>query len=108
MAIHTESAPTAVAAPPTPSRSDAELSVEGLWKVFGAKASDVACDESMERLSVQDIKKKTGCAVAVRDVSFDVAAGEAVGIVGESGCGKTVTVRCLVGLLAGTARITTG
>ena len=29
----------------------------------------------------------------VQDVSFDVAAGEIVGIVGESGCGKTVTAR---------------
>jgi glycine betaine/proline transport system ATP-binding protein len=76
VAIHTESAPKAAVAPPTPGRGDAELSVQGLWKVFGAKASDVACDETMERLSVQDIKKKTGCAVAVRDVSFDVGCGE--------------------------------
>lgn len=35
---------------------------------------------------------------AVRDVSFAVAAGEAVGIVGESGCGKTTTARMLLRL----------
>ena len=99
MAIHTESAPTAVVAPPTPRRSDAELSVNGLWKVFGAKGSDVACDDSMERLSVQDIKKKTGCAVAVRDVSFDVGAGEVFVVMGLSGSGKSTLVRCLTRLI---------
>ena len=35
---------------------------------------------------------------AVRGVSFEVGAGEAVGIVGESGCGKTTTARMLLRL----------
>jgi peptide/nickel transport system ATP-binding protein len=35
----------------------------------------------------------------IRDVSFSVAAGERVGIVGESGCGKTVTGLSLLRLL---------
>src|ERR1700761_711023 len=35
----------------------------------------------------------------VRDISFAVAAGERVGIVGESGCGKTVTGLSLLRLL---------
>ncbi|MFZ0693270.1 MAG: ABC transporter ATP-binding protein [Alphaproteobacteria bacterium] len=38
---------------------------------------------------------------AVSDVSFRVAAGEAFGLVGESGCGKTTVLRALAGLLAG-------
>jgi len=99
VAIHTESAPTAVASPPNPDRGETELSVEGLWKIFGAKASDVARDESMERLSVQDIKKKTGCAVAVRDVSFDVGHGEVFVVMGLSGSGKSTLVRCLTRLI---------
>lgn len=35
---------------------------------------------------------------AVRDVSFHVMPGEVVGIVGESGCGKSVTAQCVVRL----------
>jgi ABC-type glutathione transport system ATPase component len=36
---------------------------------------------------------------AVSEVSFDVAAGEVVGLVGESGCGKSSTALALLGLL---------
>ncbi|WP_052433254.1 dipeptide/oligopeptide/nickel ABC transporter permease/ATP-binding protein [Streptacidiphilus carbonis] len=49
-----------------------------------------------------------GEVTVVRGVGFDVAPGECVGIVGESGCGKTVTARSLVGLLPGGARVVAG
>jgi peptide/nickel transport system ATP-binding protein len=45
---------------------------------------------------------------AVDDVSFAVARGEALGLVGESGCGKTMTLRAVMGLLPAAARVSAG
>jgi peptide/nickel transport system permease protein len=44
----------------------------------------------------------------VSDVSFQIGAGQRVGLVGESGCGKSVTAMALLGLLKGTGRVTSG
>ena len=54
-------------------------------------------------LEVRNLKKyfKTarGIVHAVDDVSFDIERGKTLGIVGESGCGKSTTGRCLLRLI---------
>jgi peptide/nickel transport system ATP-binding protein len=42
---------------------------------------------------------------AVKGVSFELRAGERIGLVGESGCGKTTTILALMGLLPGSASV---
>jgi peptide/nickel transport system ATP-binding protein len=44
------------------------------------------------------LQRKVGTVSAVADVSFDIRKGETLGLVGESGCGKTTIGRMLVGL----------
>ncbi|MDT8409288.1 MAG: ABC transporter ATP-binding protein [Wenzhouxiangellaceae bacterium] len=53
---------------------------------------------SVENLSV-DFSTEAGCVRAVDDVSFQVRPGQTLGIVGESGCGKSVTSLAIMGLL---------
>jgi oligopeptide/dipeptide ABC transporter ATP-binding protein len=45
---------------------------------------------------------------AVNDVSFTVERGEIVGIVGESGCGKSATIRSILGLIQPPGRVVAG
>ncbi len=53
---------------------------------------------SARELSVE-VRKGHGWQRVVEPLAFDVHAGEIVGVVGESGAGKTLTTRALVGLL---------
>ena len=47
-----------------------------------------------------------GPADAVRGVSFSLARGETLGLIGESGCGKSITAMSLMGLLPDSAQVT--
>jgi oligopeptide/dipeptide ABC transporter ATP-binding protein len=63
-------------------------------------------------LRVRDLrvsfKLDEGVVRAVDGVSFDVFPGQVVGIVGESGCGKSVTMKAILQLIEPPGRITSG
>src|SRR5215831_3596217 len=54
------------------------------------------------------IASRQGTVRAVDGVSFDVGAGEALGLVGEAGSGKSMTLRAVLGVLPPEARVTSG
>src|SRR5947207_13507426 len=69
--------------------SDILLEVKGLRKYFPIKRGVFS--------------KTVGNVKAVDDVAFTINRGETLGLVGESGCGKTTTGRCIIRLIEPTA-----
>ena len=61
----------------------------------------------VEHLRVE-VPTRRGTLVAVDDVSFDIAPGEVLGVVGESGAGKSLTGAAIIGLLEPPLRIAGG
>ena len=55
-----------------------------------------------------EFNPRRGTLVAIDDVSFDIAPGEVLGVVGESGAGKSITGTAVIGLLEPPGRIAGG
>src|SRR3954466_5396689 len=71
---------------PAPSSDDGLLVVDNVRKYFPITRGII-------------FQKQIGAVQAVDGVSFSVKPGETLGIVGESGCGKSPLARCIVKLL---------
>ncbi len=96
--------------------SSAKIICKHIWKLFGpypeqlvdtlraAGSTQVesAAAEGTSGLSKADALATTGHVVAVRDVSFAIAAGETFVVMGLSGSGKSTLLRCLPKLIAPT------
>jgi glycine betaine/proline transport system ATP-binding protein len=80
----------------------ATIEIRNLSKVFGADPRPALA--MLEQESGKDeIFKKTGLAVGLANVSFDVEEGEIVVVMGLSGSGKSTLVRCINRLIDPTA-----
>jgi phosphonate C-P lyase system protein PhnK len=98
----TQSAPEAVALPPW------ILKVEALGKVYGAGGASAVAGTGPD--TATSVSPSTGAIVAAWDVSFEVAPGEALGVIGESGSGKSTVMRTIAGdhpATAGSVRLRT-
>ena len=78
------------------------IKAEGIWKIFGRNAGRVIGTPDAD-LSRAELREKTGCVAAVRDVSFEVYPGEVFVVMGLSGSGKSTLVRTLIRLIEPTA-----
>jgi glycine betaine/proline transport system ATP-binding protein len=78
------------------------IRAERIWKIFGRNADKVIGTPDAD-LSRAELREKTGCVAAVRDVSFDVYPGEVFVVMGLSGSGKSTLVRTLIRLIEPTA-----
>jgi len=74
----------------SPETNKVLLEVKGLSKFFPIKSKGLR-------------RKVVGQVRAVDDVSFSIMEGETLGLVGESGCGKTTTARCIMRAMNATA-----
>ncbi|WP_327301254.1 glycine betaine/L-proline ABC transporter ATP-binding protein [Streptomyces goshikiensis] len=95
--------PHTATAPQTTATAESVFSVRDLWKVFGPKADRVPADQELRGLDPAELRERTGCTAAVRDVSFDVRKGEVFVVMGLSGSGKSTLVRCLTRLIEPTS-----
>ncbi|GIE84462.1 quaternary amine ABC transporter ATP-binding protein [Actinoplanes regularis] len=78
------------------------IAVRQLWKVFGPRPERVV-GTPLADLSRAELRARTGCLAAVRDVSFEVARNEVFVVMGLSGSGKSTLVRCLTRLIEPTS-----
>ena len=88
------------------------LPTEGAPPAEGARLTEEAPPAEAALLTVRHLSVsfpgRGGSVRVVEDVSFDVGPGQIVGIVGESGCGKSVTTAAVIGLLPGAGRVDGG
>jgi peptide/nickel transport system ATP-binding protein len=77
-----------------------------------AESMNVRATDEDAVLSVRDLKVEfptpIGLVRALNGVSFDVPRGKVLGVVGESGCGKSVTARAILQIIERPGRITDG
>ena len=62
----------------------------------------------MPVLEVRDLEVSFGSTRILRGVSFDLEAGQTLGVVGESGCGKSMTGFAVMGMLQSPGKVSAG
>jgi glycine betaine/proline transport system ATP-binding protein len=93
---------TSAAAPRVARDGPPLIRAQGIWKIFGPRGERLLGTEDAD-LPRRELRAKTGCVIAVRDVSIEVWPGEVFVVMGLSGSGKSTLVRTLIRLIEPTA-----
>jgi peptide/nickel transport system ATP-binding protein len=94
--------------PPAAALADTEVSADGdgTWPSVGNGATLISVQDLVKHFPIRGgklIRHTVGEAHAVCGISFDLAERETLGLVGESGCGKSTTARTVLQLLPATS-----
>ena len=76
---------------------ESRVSVRGLWKLYGPHPPEITPELAAKGKA--ELLEDSGTILALKDVNFDVAAGETFVVMGLSGGGKSTLVRTLIRLI---------
>lgn len=85
-----------------PMAQPVRLAVQNLWKIFGPDEATLLAQAWAHDATRAQVQQRTGNVIAVRDVSFEVRAGQVFVVMGLSGSGKSTLIRCLIRLIEAT------
>ena len=78
--------------------TEPQIVIKDLWKVFGRDPKRILKKE-LRGLSKEEIQKKTGCIVGMRNINLNIEKGQFYILMGLSGSGKSTLVRNLIRLV---------
>jgi len=81
-----------------------KIEVKSVYKIFGARDKE-ALRLAQEGLGKEEVLRRTGCTVALQDVTLSIPAGQIFVIMGLSGSGKSTLVRHFNGLIQPSAGV---
>ena len=75
-----------------------QLIIQDVWKLYGKDPNRVF-SRKLENKSKDEIQKKTGCIVGMRNINLEIHKGEFYILMGLSGSGKSTLIRALIRLI---------
>ncbi|MGH4036829.1 MAG: quaternary amine ABC transporter ATP-binding protein [Sphaerochaeta sp.] len=81
--------------------NNTQIVIKNLWKIYGKDPKKVF-QKKLQDKSKEEIQKKTGCIVGLRDINLEIKKGEFYILMGLSGSGKSTLIRSLIRLIKST------
>jgi glycine betaine/proline transport system ATP-binding protein len=81
--------------------NNTQIVIKNLWKIYGKDPKKVF-QKNLQDKSKEEIQKKTGCIVGLRDINLEIKKGEFYILMGLSGSGKSTLIRSLIRLIKST------